>query len=682
MKIRLILIIIFLFCLGNCTDLNKKKPPKAVKGVLDLTQWNFEKDGTINLDGEWEFYWKEFVPPDSLPMENEELKIKNGKNSSFLIHHSSFITVPGSWNKQIINNVPIDGDGYATYRIKVLLGQSQRELSFKIPQIHTSYQLYINGNLIAQAGKIGKSKTEADPYFLSKIVSTSVSKELEILLYISNFVHRRGGLRNSIIIGEVGDLHKIKDTAISFDLLLAGALFIMGLYHFGLYGLRRKEPSPLYFGIFCILMQIRVLCTGENYLLTTFSNLPFELPLRMEYLPISVGPIVFLLYMNSLYTELAKKIILQIEFVFGFALTLVCLFAPIKILSSALIFNQINLVLVSVYVMYVVILAIGKKRSGGKIFLAGIIIFSCAIFLDILSYEKILDIPFVTPYGFFFFILSQAYLLSARFSHAFIESEEQRLIASNARLEIEKLSKSKDEFLANLSHEIKTPLSIVYAYSEMLSTGKDYPDKVKRYSENIYENSQILNNYVNDLLLVTDIESNLHLQKCETDICALITKTIESLKQLTNEREIKLEFVGTPGGASAIQEINCDPILLEKAISAILKNAIVYNNIGGKIMVGYAYMRNPQHANPQHDLIQITITDTGIGIAKEFHEKIFEKFVRVDSTLTYEVSGVGVGLFIAKKIIELHGGSIDVKSELGQGSEFTINLPVNTDKQV
>jgi two-component system OmpR family sensor kinase len=74
--------------------------------------------------------------------------------------------------------------------------------------------------------------------------------------------------------------------------------------------------------------------------------------------------------------------------------------------------------------------------------------------------------------------------------------------------------------------------------------------------------------------------------------------------------------------------------------------------------------------------LQITITDTGIGIGKEFHEKIFEKFFRIDSELTYTVSGVGVGLFIAKKIIDLHGGSIDVKSELGQGSEFTIRLPV------
>ena len=121
--------------------------------------------------------------------------------------------------------------------------------------------------------------------------------------------------------------------------------------------------------------------------------------------------------------------------------------------------------------------------------------------------------------------------------------------------------------------------------------------------------------------------------------------------------------------------MNCDPVLLTKATAAIIKNAIVYNKQGGEVHIIIKARVLKTLDRTMHG-IEIKVTDTGIGIAKEFQEKIFDKFFRVDSSLSYEVSGVGIGLFIAKKIIELHGGVIEVKSELGKGSEFTISLPL------
>jgi len=133
---------------------------------------------------------------------------------------------------------------------------------------------------------------------------------------------------------------------------------------------------------------------------------------------------------------------------------------------------------------------------------------------------------------------------------------------------------------------------------------------------------------------------------------------------------------------------HCDPILLGKAISAVVKNAIVYNKKGGMVEVNidyakftvddaYMYHPNPhkQNQSPTNQSLQIKITDTGIGIAKEFQEKVFEKFFRVDSSLTYEVSGVGVGLYIARKIIQLHNGNMSLKTELKNGTTITINIP-------
>ena len=235
----------------------------------------------------------------------------------------------------------------------------------------------------------------------------------------------------------------------------------------------------------------------------------------------------------------------------------------------------------------------------------------------------------------------------------------------NYSKEIERLSKTKDEFLANLSHELKTPLSIVYAYAEMLQMDESYPEEVKDYSQEIYASAQKLNDYVSDVILVTDIESNVTLEKSNVFVPDLILSSIKQLKSFSEAKKIQWEL-----NLKEYTQISCDSILLEKAIFAISKNAIIYNNLGGKVIIEVETISSQ---------VQIKIKDTGIGIAQEFQEKVFEKFFRIDSSLTYEVSGVGVGLFIAKKIVELHKGTIELNSALGEGATITIKMPMLPD---
>lgn len=233
----------------------------------------------------------------------------------------------------------------------------------------------------------------------------------------------------------------------------------------------------------------------------------------------------------------------------------------------------------------------------------------------------------------------------------------------NYSKEIERLSKTKDEFLANLSHELKTPLAIVYAYSEMLIMGENMLDEVISYSQEIYSSAQKLNDYVSDVILVTDIESNIKLEKSLTSLSDLILNSQKSLISLSDEKEIEWELK-IPEQVQFL----CDVTLFEKVVFAILKNAVIYNNPKGKILVELKALPTE---------IQLLVKDTGIGIAKEFHEKVFEKFFRIDSSLTYEVSGVGVGLFIAKRVLELHDGSIELNSSLNAGTEIKVKMPIS-----
>jgi signal transduction histidine kinase len=108
--------------------------------------------------------------------------------------------------------------------------------------------------------------------------------------------------------------------------------------------------------------------------------------------------------------------------------------------------------------------------------------------------------------------------------------------------------------------------------------------------------------------------------------------------------------------------------LFERALSNVLKNAIVYNKLGGEVKLEIKQVGTFQ---------EISIRDTGIGIEPEYHEKIFEKFFRIDSSLSYEVSGVGLGLFLAKRIVELHGGSIGVSSQIGEFTNVWMKLGIN-----
>lgn len=276
----------------------------------------------------------------------------------------------------------------------------------------------------------------------------------------------------------------------------------------------------------------------------------------------------------------------------------------------------------------------------------------------------------LTEYSAFLGTSLEVILLSLGLADRINDLQKQNVTAQVRALEAEKRgSKVKDEFLANLSHELRTPMTTVFVLSELLAGNDNYPDEVREFAKEIRAGSGKLNDYVNDLILVTDIETNLKLQKNKIEISKLIESVLVEVKQILEEQDVQIIFE-----AKEKIEFDCDSILLAKAIEAILKNAIVYNKPKGTVEITFR-KRVLKTLDRTFKGIEISIKDNGIGISKEFHDKIFEKFFRVDTSLSYEVSGVGLGLFIARKIVELHGGTIRVKSELGNGSEFTIDLP-------
>jgi two-component system, sensor histidine kinase ChiS len=656
-------LIIFSSFLLTCSN-SKQIPPKAVKGVLDLRDWDFEKDGNVNLDGEWEFFWKEF------PV-GENLELPEGVKD--------YISVPGVWNGHIVRHTSetgevteeeIPGKGYATYKLKVLLDKGV-PLGIRLPELGSSYSMYVNNILLYKSGTIAVTEERSVPYRNVKYLSMKLEgQSIDIVIAISNYQNTSGGMWNSFKIGRHESILKMRDGNVSLELFIAGVLFIKGIYHLSLFYLRREDKSPLYFGIFCLLIFLRTLLTGERYLHILMSDLSFSLSIALEYLTLYLGVPVFFEFLYSLYPNEVNLLIRKIIIFFSLTFSSLVIILPSYYFTKTLIAMQIILLFVTINGIYSLIKGMFAKRIGAGTFLVGFMFFAITIINDILHSRNIINTGYYVSSGLVAFIFAQSYLLSARFSMAFTDAkearriaEEQRQLVQSAKEEIERLGRTKDEFLANLSHEIKTPLVTIYGYSELITQEEDLPESTKEYGAEIYKSAGMLNSYMDDVLLVTDLETNLQLDKKPYSLKELVEISLQPLEPLLREKEIQLSIPDLSGST-----IICDSVLFSRAIGNILKNAIVYNKTGGTVTL---------EVKQKGTIQEISIQDTGIGIESEYYEKIFDKFFRIDSSLSYEVSGVGLGLFLAKRILELHGGSISVRSEVGKSSEFLVVLPVN-----
>ena len=288
------------------------EPPRAVDGILDLSAWDFDRNGSINLNGRWAFYWDRLISPDDFA-------------AGAPIPPTAFFTLPGCWNGFLINNISLDGNGFATFRLKVLLSPDDDTLkAVRILNQATSYKLWINQRLAAANGTVGKTPETATPQFLlqEKYFQTS-GPAMDIVLHVANFHHRKGGVWSPILFGAADQIQHRHARQWIFDLLLFGSLFIMGFYHLGLFVLRKDEPSALYFAAFTLVFAVRVLVSGDYYLTTIWPGAPYSLVYRTELLTAMIAPPALLLFVSSLYNRekqpAAVRLCLGIAICFGAA---------------------------------------------------------------------------------------------------------------------------------------------------------------------------------------------------------------------------------------------------------------------------------------------------------------------------------------------------------------------------
>ena len=248
--------------------------------------------------------------------------------------------------------------------------------------------------------------------------------------------------------------------------------------------------------------------------------------------------------------------------------------------------------------------------------------------------------------------------------------QAQELRAANTRLQTQRaellaLNRAKDEFIALASHQLRTPATAVKQYISLLldEVAGEISDEQKRYLKVAFNSNERQLRIINDLLKTAQIDSSLYtLKKKKQNFVEIVNFAVNELEGTFELRQQEIEVEGPDAIA-----IDVDGEEMKLVLTNLLENASKYSYPNSKITV--TMTKTPKE-------LEVAVKDKGVGINKQDTKRIFDKFTRVDNDLSDTVSGTGLGLYWVERIVNLHGGNIDVESQRGKGSTFKVKLPL------
>ena len=264
-------------------------------------------------------------------------------------------------------------------------------------------------------------------------------------------------------------------------------------------------------------------------------------------------------------------------------------------------------------------------------------------------------------------------LLASLSSQAAVAVENAKLYEEVQRTlaQVQALDRMKTDFLNAISHELRTPLAPILGYTEILLAGGmgGLPAGAVRGVQAIADSGKRLLNLIESLLAFIRLDQGeMALKRVPVNVSPLLSAVVEAFRARAAEQKLTL-CLSAP---EELPPLQADPQELTAAINHLMDNAIKFTPAGGTINVSACQRPGADG----HNGVEIAVQDTGIGIPADLHAKVFDRFYQVDSSLTRQYGGVGIGLAVVKQCIEAHGSSVTVESEPGKGSTFRFTLPV------
>lgn len=281
-------------------------------------------------------------------------------------------------------------------------------------------------------------------------------------------------------------------------------------------------------------------------------------------------------------------------------------------------------------------------------------------------YDRMIDLPEAsTPFIItsLSFLLVMIVILFNRFSKKVIERITTYTTA------IQAANQAKSDFLANMSHELRSPLNAIIGFSEVLKEGLagDLNARQKEYSGEIFDSGQHLLSLINDILDLSKIEAGKMTLELET---VQLPALLEGCLSIVREKALAHNIILKTSIAADLGSARVDARKFKQMVYNLLANAVKFTPDGGSVTLAARKTTDGQ--------LEFSVSDTGIGIAAKDMPRLFEAFEQLDSSLARKYEGTGLGLSMVKRLAELHGGTVTARSELGQGSCFTVRIPLRT----
>lgn len=675
-----------LICIISTFQTASFSQPAAEKGLLDLRRYGIPGDQFISLNGEWEFYWKKLLTPADF-LDSAEMK------------PDIFGKVPAYWS-DYSNAIPgIEGDGFATYRLRIILPErSRNSLAIRIPAFDSSSRIYINGKNLLTAGLPGEKESETIPgYKPATIIFDSQKDTVEIVVNISNFHHRRGGFWLPADISNAEFAARINKQSELLASTIAGMLFSFSILFLIFFMVFRRDRTMLFFSVAGMAVLARSVSTGL-YQVQNFFDIKWIWLIRTEYIGSYLALIFGLLYFQNLYpTRVGRFVNPVIIVIFSLCLAIV-LATPVTIFShTILIFMPAIAFILAFYMLRSFRAAILLKKHD--IFMAvGFLALLAATVNDIaLANSHILIFPFyIIPYSVVFFIMMQAIVLIYRWVNSFNEEsrlkneiefmnrnleeividrtaeltnhkseiEKQKFSFEEKNRELEKNIAIKNRIFSIIEHDLKAP---VLSISRMIDQLKEQSDKdsFTLISGSLGEQASFATALIDNLLLWGAGQKNrIEYNPERLNLTDIVLSQFNLFRETAQRKQIHLTY-SHKGDPSAI----CDKELISMVIRNLLSNSVKFTNRKGKITV------TAEEPVLKDGTVILTIKDNGVGISPEKLELLSRNELIESSEGTENERGTGLGLQLCFELIRINKGSISIDSSPGGGTSVSLVLP-------
>lgn len=643
-------LLMFLWLLGCSlpTASASLKPPVAQKGVIDLRDWPLNTQGPVSLRGEWRFRWAEAGKP-------------------------GLIEVPGRWER--LNHLPPwqTRFGEGEYSLKLLLATDDlnQPLQLSSRLISTRFQCSINDQLVGQSGLSlpGPIATSRQNVFRPFIPTQT---ELTLSCRVSNDSYVNSGILEPVMLGPVIGIQQERARRDNRLSLMLGFVLFIAIYHLLLAALS-PDRLLLWYGLNSLFNLIYYDFLYLNLFESNLGIADFELNLRVVRLMLYINPLFFNAYLSQLFPDEINQTWIRFNNLATLPLIIATLILPASLHAPTVLLH--GLLLVSNMSMWLLLMiqAARHHREGAWFFVVGMTTIIITALMDGLFTLGFQTVPGQVIYGFVVFLLSQALLIARRYTRARQESErlsvslgqlaeslearvEERTRQLKAQTEnVEALSRFKDSISQMFIHDLKNPLAVIVAQQT---------PNIQAWRRVRAAASQMQQLVLNLLDTSRYRQVGLQLNLRTQDFSELLSAALSELEYFASQRRLELlERI------DAHYRLECDGELIRRVLVNLLSNAIRHAPTGSQIRL---------EAHQDQTGLLFSIHDQGPGITPDQQAQIFEPFVRFSAGEMTELASSGLGLSFCKLVLDAHGGSIGIDSEVGQGTRVWFRLPQAT----